>query len=179
MYRLKDKTNGKEYMAWNETLSFTDKMDNVHTLDYNRCGVHDEPIGNIRKDINGKITGAEVTGIKVVFDKEWSTKSFEELMKHQGGEKETEYVIGLTKNRGKDALYSQEDKAYSVNCAEDFKTAKFEELLELGRRGLSGTDPSLKKLAQPISEDPASSLAKRERGYISPSQISYSQTSYR
>jgi hypothetical protein len=28
-----------------------------------------------------KVIGGEVTGIKQVFDKEWSTKAFEELMK--------------------------------------------------------------------------------------------------
>jgi hypothetical protein len=113
-YRLQNKDNRKEFLTWNESLSFKDRMDNIHTLDYSRCGTHEEAIGNIRKDINGKITGAEVTGIKVVFDKEWSTKAFEELMKqHQGEPKETEYVIGLAKNRGKDALYSQEEKVYS------------------------------------------------------------------
>jgi hypothetical protein len=54
---------------------------------------------------------------------------------------------------------------------------KFEELVELGRRGLSGTTPSLKKLLQPVSEDPNISLAKKERGYLDPSKISYSQGS--
>ena len=80
--RLKDKEgNGKEYMTWNENLSFKDRMDNVDTLDYSHCGTHPEAIGNIRKDINGRVLGGEVTGIKNVFDREWSTKAFEDLMK--------------------------------------------------------------------------------------------------
>jgi hypothetical protein len=70
VYRLKNKDNDKEYLTWNETLSFKDRMDNLHTLDYSRCGTHPEPIGNIRKDINGKILVGEVTSIKVCFDKE-------------------------------------------------------------------------------------------------------------
>ena len=80
-YRLKDKENGKEHMVWNESLSFKDRMDNVHTLDYSHCGTHPEAIGNVRKDIHMKVIGGEVTGINNVFDKEWSPKAFEELMK--------------------------------------------------------------------------------------------------
>lgn len=67
---------------------------------------------------------------------------------------------------------------YVVKNTEAFANGKYDELLELGHRGLSGTTPSLKKLSQPLSEDPNTSLVKQERGYLSPSQISYSQTSY-
>jgi hypothetical protein len=81
VYWLKDKNSGKEFMTWNEYLEFADRMDNIHTLDYSRCGVHPEAIGNVRRDIHMKVIGGEVTGIKQVFDKEWSTKAFEELMK--------------------------------------------------------------------------------------------------
>jgi hypothetical protein len=179
VYRLKDKDNGKEYMAWNESLSFEDRMDNIHTLDYSRCGTHERAIGNIRKNINGKILGGEVTGIKVIFDKDWSTKEFDLLMKqHQGEPKQTDYVIGFTKNHGKNSLYSEGDKTYSIKCAEDFKTAKFEELWELSRRGLSSTQPSLSKLQNPISDDPAISEVKRERFMINPNAISYAQKTY-
>ena len=182
MYRLKDKDTGKEYLAWNETLSFSDRMDNNHSVSYDFCGTHPEAIGNVRKNVNGKVLGGEVTGTKQVFDKPWSTKSFEELMKqHQGEEKETAYNIGFAKTRGKSSVVSNSDKLYSIKNAQDFKQAKFEELWELGRRGLSDATcrPSLSKLSQPISEDPAISLVKQERGYINPSQISYSQGSYR
>ena len=67
---------------------------------------------------------------------------------------------------------------YVVKNTEDFADGKYDELLELGRRGLSGTTPSLEKQSQPLSEHPNTSLVKQERGYLSPSQISYSQTSY-
>ena len=179
VYRLKNKDNGKEYMVWNEHLEFRDRMDNVHTLDYSRCGTHEEAIGNVRKDINMKVIGGEVTGINVIFDKEWSTKAFEELMKqHHVESKQTEYVIGFTKNHGKNSLYSEADKIYSIKNAEDYKTAKHEDLIQLSQRGLSGREPSIKKLSNPISEDPNTSLYKRERGYISPSAISYNQKTY-
>jgi hypothetical protein len=178
--RLKNKDNGKEYLTWSEHLEFKDRMDNIHTLDYDRCGTHEEATGRVYKDINGAITRSEVTGINVVFDKEFSPKAFEELMKQNQGEpKQSEFVVGFTKNHGKNSLCSTEDKLRSVKCADDFKLGNFQELWELSRRGLSGTEPSLSRLSQPISEDPASSEAKKERGYISPSQISYSQTSYR
>jgi hypothetical protein len=177
VYRLKNKDNGKEFMTWNEHLEFRDRMDNVHTLNYSRCGLHEEAIGNVRKDIHMKVIGGEVTGIKLVFDKEWSPKAFEELMK-QGEPKQTGYVVGFTKNTGRNSHYSEGDHIYSVRNVDDFKNGSFSELWELGRRGLSGIEPSLKKLAQPISEDPATSLVKIERGYISPSAISYAQKTY-
>ena len=179
--RLKDKETGKEYMAWNETLSFSDRMDNNHTLEYSFCGIHPEAIGNVRKNINGKVLGGEVTGIKQVFDKPWSSKAFEDLMKqHQGGEKETAYNIGFAKTRGKSGIVSNSDKVYSIKNSADFKQGKFEALWELGRRGLSDAAgaPSLSKLSQPISEDPATSLVKQERGYINPNAISYGQKTY-
>ena len=53
-----------------------------------------------------------------------------------------------------------------------------DEVYQLGQRGLSNEEPSLKKLGQSVSEDPDTSLFKRERGYISPNQISYNQGSY-
>lgn len=179
VYRLKDKDTGREHMTWSESLSFKDRMDNVHSLNYDRCGTHEEAIGNVRKDINMKVIGGEVTGIKVIFDKEWSPKEFQELMnQHQGEPKQTAYVIGFTKNHGKNSLYSEGDKIYSIKNAEDFKTAKHEDLIQLAQRGLSGREPSLKKLSNPISQDPKNSLYKLERGYISPSAISYNQKTY-
>ena len=77
VYRLKNKDNGKEFLTWNEHIEFKDRMDNLHTLDYSRCGTHEEAIGNVSKDMNMKVIGGEVTGINVIFDKEWSTKEFE------------------------------------------------------------------------------------------------------
>jgi hypothetical protein len=179
VYRLRNKENGKEYLTWNEHLSFTDRMDNVHNINYSRCGLHEEAIGNVRKDIHMKVIGGEVTGIKLVFDKEWSTKAFEELIKqHQGKPKQTEYVIGFTKNTGRNSHVSQGDKIYSVKNQDDFKLGKFEELWELGRRALSGTEPSLSKLKNPISEDPSISEVKQERFMINPNAISYNQKTY-
>jgi hypothetical protein len=55
---------------------------------------------------------------------------------------------------------------------------KFEELWELGRRALSGTEPSLGRLKNPISEDPGISEVKRERFFINPTAISYAQKTY-
>ena len=168
VYRLKNKDNGKEYLTWNENLEFRDRMDNLHTLDYSRCGTHEEAIGNVRKDINMKVIGGEVTGINVIFDKEWSIKAFDDLMKEHKGERRTEYVVGFTKNHGKNSLYSEADKIYSIKNAEDYKTAKHEDLIQLAQRGLSGREPSLKKLSQPISEDPSTSLYKREEVHDKP-----------
>jgi hypothetical protein len=180
VYRLKDKDTGKEFLTWSELIEFSDRMDNPHSLNYDRCGTHEEAIGNVRKDIHMKVIGGQVTGINVIFDKEWSPKEFEALMKqHQGQPKQTEFVVGFTKNHGRNSLFSEGDKIYSIKNAEDFKTAKHEDLIQLAQRGLSGREPSLKKLSQPIADDPRDSLYKKERGYLDPGAISYTQNSYR
>ena len=116
-------------------------------------------------------------GIKVVFDKEFSKKSFDELMQRHNTKGTQEFIIGFTKTNGKNTLCSGESR--SIKNAEDFKLGKFEELWELSRRGLSGKDPSLHRLKQPVSEDGADSLEKQARFFVNPNSISYAQGSYR
>ena len=36
------------------SIEFSDRMGNIHALDYSRCGSHEEAIGNVRKDIHIK-----------------------------------------------------------------------------------------------------------------------------
>jgi hypothetical protein len=176
VFRLKNKEDGKEYLAWSEHHEFKDPMDKTQKLDYDRCGSHEEAEGEIYTDAYGRTTRTELTGIKVVFDKEFSKKSFDELMQRQNTNGAQEFIIGFTKNRGKYALCSEEVR--SIKCADDFKLGKFEELWELSRRGLSGTTASLSRLKQPISQDGANSLAKQERFYVNPNAISYVQETY-
>jgi hypothetical protein len=111
----------------------------------------------------------------------WSTKAFDELLKENNSDtgKIPSLSIGYTKPKGKGSPISTQDKPFVINCVEDYKTATFKQLEELGQRGLSSSEPSLGKLKQPVAEDPQNSLHKRERGYLNPSQISYGQASYR
>jgi hypothetical protein len=83
------------------------------------------------------------------------------------------------KTKGKGSPISTQDKPFVLNCVEDFRLGKWEELRELGERGLSSSEPSLGKLKQAVAEDPQNSLHKRQKGYLNPSQISYPQMSYR
>jgi hypothetical protein len=152
--------------------------ENIRTLDYDYCGSHEEAVGEKKRDNNYKIIGTEVTSIKIVFDIPWSKAEFEKIVKENNSGNKIDFCIGFTRYKGKGRSPSS-DKTYSVKSAEDFKTGTFDQLLELGRRALSGTEPSLNKLQNPISEDPNISEVKRERGYLSPDKISYSQTSYR
>jgi hypothetical protein len=177
--RLKDKGSGKEYLVYNKHLEFNDLNGNLHQLDYTNCNSHPEAEGRVLRDNTYKITGSEITGVNNVFDVPWSKAEFEKLLKTDVTEgKGTQFAISFTKTKGGGgSVYNSKEMCFSVKNAEDFANAKFEELVELGRRGLSGTTPSLKKLLQPVSEDPNISLLKKERGYLDPSKISYSQGS--
>ena len=42
------------------------------------------------------------------------------MKQHQGEPKQTEYVVGFTKNHGKSSLHSEGDKLWSIKNAEDF-----------------------------------------------------------
>lgn len=174
--RLKDKQSGKEFLVYDKHLEFNDLNGNLHTLDYTNCNSHGEAEGRVLRDNTYKITGSEVTGVNIVFDQPWSKTEFEKLLKTDVTEgKGTQFAISFTKPKGKGSVYAAKEMCFSVKNAEDFANGKFEELVELGRRGLSGTTPSIKKLLQPISEDPNISLLKKERGYLDPSKISFSQ----
>ncbi|MGI8831518.1 MAG: hypothetical protein ACR2IS_02640 [Nitrososphaeraceae archaeon] len=178
--RLKDKKTGKESLVYDKHLEFNDLNGNLHTLDYDNCNCHEEAEGRVLRDHSYKITGSEITGVKVVFDKEWSKAEFDKLLKTDVAEgKGTDFAISFTKTKGKGSVYAASDMLFSVKNGEDMVNGKFDELVELGRRGLSTITPSLSKPKQPVSEDPNISLFKKERGYISPSAISYNQTSYR
>ena len=92
--------------------------------------------------------------------------------------KGTQFAISITKTKGNGSVFASSEMLFSVKNAEDFVNGKFDELVELGRRGLSTSISSLSKLKQPVSEAPNISPLKKERGYISPTAISYNQTSY-
>jgi hypothetical protein len=174
--RLKDKESGKEFLVYYKHLEFNDLNGNLHTLDYTNCNSHPEVEGRVLRDNTYKITGSEITEIKNVFDVPWSKAEFEKLLKTDVTEgKGTQFAISFTKTKGGGSVYNSKEMCFSVKNPEDFANGKFEELVELGRRGLSGTTPSLKKLLQNVSDDPNISLLKKERGYLDPSKISFSQ----
>ena len=176
--RLKDKESGKEFLVYDKHIEFNDLNGNPHHSDYTNCNSHPEAEGRVLRDNTYKITGSEITGIKNVYDQPWSKAEFEKLLETDANKgKGTQFAISYTKPKGGSSVYNEKEMCFSVKNAEDFANGKFEELVELGRRGLSGTTPSLKKLLQHVSEDPNISLLKKERGYLDPSKISYSQGS--
>ena len=135
--RLKYKYTGKEFLVYNKHLEFQDRNENVRTL--------------------------EIIGYKIVFDKEWSKVEFDKPLKENNPGDKPDPDIGFTKTRGKDAFTSF-DPIYDIKNIEDFKNWRFEDLYQLGQHGLSGSETSLKKLFQPIPEDPKCSLYRKERG---------------
>jgi hypothetical protein len=62
----------------------------------------------------------------------------------------------------KGSLYSRPpyvDRTYSVKNLDDFKLGSFEQLWQLGERGLSTDKQSLERLKSPVLSDPVHSLA--------------------
>lgn len=139
--RLKDKGTGKEFIVWDRHEQIKDMNDNTRSADYSYCGTHQKVEGIVHRNAAGEITNSEVTEYHTTFEKEFSKKSFEEVMKQRNGEGNTEYVIAYTKNKGKNAVVSKQDKQYAIKCAQDFVNGKFEELWELGARALGDTTP--------------------------------------
>jgi hypothetical protein len=74
----------------------------LHTIDYDNCNTHEEAEGRGLRDHSYKITGSEITGIKVVFDQPWSKAEFEKLLRTDKEEgKGIELLISFTKTKRK------------------------------------------------------------------------------
>lgn len=115
VYRLRDKDTGKEYMLWNKQLEFLDKNEGLRTLSYDYCGYHPEVRGEIKRGANYKIIGSEITEYRNIYDKVWSTKAFDELLKENNSDKIPSLGISYTKPKGKGTPISTLDRSFVIN----------------------------------------------------------------
>jgi hypothetical protein len=185
--RVKDENTNDEYMLTSYALYFKKLNGDLTKLEYSD-GKHEEVRGKRVMDHNYHVKNAVIEEKLVILDTPWDSKKFVAMLaentkniaelKPLEQRKERfnlEFIVGIAGRKGVD----RNKPAYSIKNSKDFETGKFDELYQLGQRALSGIEPSLKKLSQPIAEDPRQSLYKRERGYLTPDKISYNQQSYR
>ena len=100
----------------------------------------------VLRDNTYKITGSEITGIRNVYDQPWSKAEFEKLLETDANKgKGTQFAISFTKPKGGGSAYNEKEMCFSIKNAEDLANGKFEELVELGRRGLSGNYSFIKE----------------------------------
>ena len=182
VYRLKD-AKEKEWLCYLYNEFFDDLMGNKHSLEYTK-GAFETVEGEVRRDTQYRITGSKVTNRLQNYDIPFTKKNLEEILKkdnmgedfHKHPDNKTEYIVGYTSSKP-DKLCSRQHPLYSVKNQQDFIEGSWADLYEMGRRGLSKEVPSIHRLKQPVSEDPPTSLPKRERGYIPATAISYVQSS--
>lgn len=182
VYRLKDAI-GKEWICYDYQENFENLMGNKMSLEYTK-GAYETVEGEVRRDTQYRITGSKVTNKLQNYDIPFSKSKLQEILKkdnlseelHQHPDNKTEYLVGYTSNRSS-RLCGKDHPVYSIKNQQDFIEGSWAELYEMGRRGLSKEDPSIHKLKQPVSEDPPTSLPKRERGYIPATAVSYTQGS--
>jgi hypothetical protein len=185
--RLKDENTLEEFMLTSYVLFFKKFKGDLTKLEYSD-GKHEEVRGRRVLDQNYHIRNAEIQERLIILDTPWNPKKFVAMLaeneknvaelKPLQPRKERfnlEFSVGYAGRKGVD----RNKPLYAIKNTKDFETESFADLYQLGQRALSGLEPSLKKLSQPIAEDPRASLYKKERGYLSPGQISYTQGTYR
>jgi hypothetical protein len=164
--RLKDlraKTNSNsEYLVYDYTESLEDYNENDHHQDFKNSGVCELVQGKKIRDNNGKVTGSEIDGFKLKYLIPFSKAAVDNILKKNTTDQKPDLLVGYC--RTKSRLHSRpvyEGRSYSILNLDDFKQGTFEQLYQLGERGLSEEKPSLSRLKQPILADPAKSLYRR------------------
>jgi hypothetical protein len=184
IYRLKD-AQADEWICYDYEEQFDDLMGNKKSLLYTK-GAYETVEGEVRRDTRYRITDSAITKKLQNYDIPFSKKNLQDILKkdnlgeeqHKHPDNKTQYSVGYTSNHSR-SVCGNEHPHYIIKNKEDFIEGTWAQLYEMGQRGLSREESSLARLADPIANDPPSSLLKKQRGYIDPSAISYVQTSYR
>lgn len=160
MYRLKDK-KGNEWLCYRYDEKIEDLHGNKRQMDYAK-GSHTEVEGEVHKDVNFQPVATKITKFKQVYDLEFSEKEVDRLLKlhEKSGNAIEEIDLNVSFASTSKRSWAAE-RTYTIKNIEDFKRGTHQQLMELGQRGLSGVEPSLSKLEQPITEDPPNSEFKR------------------
>lgn len=202
--RLKD-AKGKEWIYWDYEKIFKDLNGNKRSLSINK-GCHEEIVGDKKRDVRLKLIGSTITKRLQVYDIPFTKKELAEILRkcsnsnsnsnsnnkdtREGEDKdkdipntnedEIQFLVGYTSQNVR-SVYTTNHPIYVVKNQQDFLEGSWEQLYEMGQRGLSKFEPSLARLKQPIAEDPNISLLKKERySFITPSDRStFSQSTYR
>jgi hypothetical protein len=109
-----------------------------------------------------KVTGSETDGYKLKYEIPFSKKAVDDILKKNTTNEKPSLAVGYA--RTKSRLHTRpvyEGRSYSILNLDDLKQGSFEQLYQLGERGLSEEKPSLSRLQQPILADPAKSLYRR------------------
>jgi len=116
-----------------------------------------------RQDVNFREVNKEITAKKLIYDTPYSIKKIDELLKRH--EKSGFIIEDIDLNiayssTNTRSIYS--GNPFTIKNVDDFKNGNFEDLIQLGKRGLSSIEPSLERLTQPIEDDPDNSILKKK-----------------
>jgi hypothetical protein len=164
--RLKDKNTNKEFLTYDYTENWEDQNGNKNEVHYMNAGVHETVEGKKLRDLRTHaITGVEVSGKKIVFDIPFSKKNVEDILKkHTTTNFKSHLYIATARTKGAlhgRSVFTQEDHMYVIRNIDDFKNGSYDDLKQLGERGLSTEKPSLHRLKSPVLSDPPESLWRK------------------
>jgi hypothetical protein len=98
-----------------------------------------------------------------VFDIPFSTKEVDRwIAKHEKSGNNKEDINLYVGDAATNTRSWIGGKTWTIKNIDDWKNGTFEQLVQLAMRGLSTVEPSLDRLKQPIDQDPADSIPKKE-----------------
>ncbi len=139
IYRIKTLDN-EEFYYYAATKTCKNALNNPeHPFSYERYGYHKQPIVTLQWNETREVAEPKVTSYIHGFELKWNKDEVKKLLDHSSIPCKNFYVGGA----GMNANEPVEDRHYDIKNKDDFLSESWEDLMSLGRYGLSGPEPSV------------------------------------
>lgn len=139
VYRVKNPRNEEFYMFGATKMCQDARGQQVEPFSFDRYGYHRAPIAAMQRNETREVNEPKVSSFKQAWERRWNKKEVKEMLENSYLPCENFYV-GKTGANANDPV---EDRHFQIFNLQDFLEGSFEELMELGKYGLSGSEPSL------------------------------------
>lgn len=132
VYRIRDKNNQEWYM-YSASKTCRNALDNLETWSWERYGYHRQPVVSLRWDEAKERSEPHVSSYTHGFELVWNKQEVAKLIKSSFLPC-NDYYVGP---QGISANDPVGDRCYQIFNLEDFLEGKFDDLMDMGRLGLS------------------------------------------
>lgn len=139
VYRVKTPDN-EEFYFYSATKTCKNALNNPERpFTWDSYGYHRRPVISFQWNETREISEPKITSYEQAFELKWDKNELKKLLDKSPVACHNFYIdhAGLSSNE------PIGDHRYAINNTEDFLNGSFEDLMSLGRYGLSGPEPSL------------------------------------
>jgi|GEM_PF-1008081 len=153
IYRVKH--DNQEYYMYNYTRTFKNKMGFPERFSYDNFGHCRAPVVSLRFNQEKGTSLPEVTAYNHYFDLPWNKEAVQKLLKLSSVTCE-QFFIGRSGTLASDPIA---DPYCQIQSGKDWLEGSFEDLMDLGRLGISYKEPSL-YLVEPAKKQEKQNIEK-------------------